>query len=127
MSVAADRDIHECTIDVSHRGAVTTIAVTGDLVWSTVSRLRPVLDSVEPRERVLLDLRHVRALDSAGTGMIIHAFTACRRQGTRMAVAGDQPDWISLFGSVGLTQFVPLLETESDIRAWTSDHPAAGR
>jgi anti-sigma B factor antagonist len=36
--------------------------------------------------RLILDLQHVEYLDSAGLGALVHAYTSCRRHGTRLVL-----------------------------------------
>jgi anti-sigma B factor antagonist len=55
------------------------IAMTGDGASRVADKVRSVLQS--GHHRLLLDLGHVRYVDSAGLGELVHAFSAARNRG----------------------------------------------
>jgi anti-sigma B factor antagonist len=66
-------------------GDVVVLSITGDIAMSAAEasqvadKVRSVLQ--DGHNRLLLDLGHVRYVDSAGLGELVHAFSAARNRG----------------------------------------------
>src|SRR5258705_11317514 len=66
-------------------GDVAVLSITGDIAMNGAGASR-VADKVRSvlqngHDRLLLDLGHVRYVDSAGLGELVHAFSAARNRG----------------------------------------------
>lgn len=66
-------------------GDVTVLSVMGDIVMNGIGAT-PLADKVrsaleEGHDRLVLDLGHVRYVDSAGLGELVQAFSAVRNRG----------------------------------------------
>ena len=71
------------------------LCIGGELDASSAQDLRPVIGRIgEDRPtKVLVDLSHLRLIDSSGVGAIVALFKAVRAYGGNLAVVGvrDQP------------------------------------
>ena len=78
------------TADVASGDGVATIRFVGELDLASAPRAETALqglESAEPApERIVLDLREVRFLDSTGLRVILAADSRARREGRRVQV-----------------------------------------
>jgi anti-sigma B factor antagonist len=69
-------------------GDVVVLSIIGDIAMNgagaclLADRVRSLLQ--DGHDRLVLDLRHVRYVDSAGLGELVHAFSAVRNRGGAM-------------------------------------------
>ena len=78
-------------IDVRQTGGVTVLDVDGRITESESLALKNIIDeeigSAEDGDvRMLLNMKHVRAMDSSGLGIVIAAYTSVQRRGGRIAL-----------------------------------------
>lgn len=78
-------------IDVRQTGGVTVLDIDGRIIGSESIALKNIIDgeidSAEDGEvRMLLNMKHVRAMDSSGLGIIIAAYSSVQRRGGRIAL-----------------------------------------
>ena len=84
------------TADVTSDGGVATVRFEGELDLASAPQAEGALQRLEtsepPPERLVLDLRGVRFLDSTGLRVILAADSRARRDGRRVQViAGPEP------------------------------------
>src|SRR5262245_43161485 len=65
---------------------------------------------------ILLDFSGVRYLNSAGIGSIIDVLTQAREADQRLLVTGLTPHYAKIFDMMGLTEYVPVFESEEAAR-----------
>jgi len=86
------------------KSAPNVLQPPGDLVASTIEIFRKDVRSVlrnSPRFLVL-DLSHVRMVDSVGLGVLIAAHNALRKKGVKLAVANVSKEILDLFMAMQL-------------------------
>jgi len=86
------------------KNAPNILQPPGDLVASTIEIFRKDVRSVlrnSPRSLVL-DLSHVRMVDSVGLGVLIAAHNALRKKGVKLAVANVSKEILDLFMAMQL-------------------------
>lgn len=64
----------------------TRVGVSGELDVASATQLRDALESVEPAQRVLLDLSGVSFIDSTGLHLLLQISTLSRRDGDRLRI-----------------------------------------
>jgi len=98
-------DIGETTDD---QGRPMVVAV-GDVDLQTAPLLREHLTDPDHLGReVVVDLRHVRLVDSPGLGILIHSANLQREQGGRLILRGAQGPVRELFDLVRLENIVEV-------------------
>ncbi|HOD35172.1 MAG TPA: STAS domain-containing protein [Syntrophales bacterium] len=89
---------------VRTKGAPSVLQPNGDLVASTIEDFRKQVRSVLRKSPVslVLDLSHVRMVDSVGLGVLIAAHNAFRKKGVKLAVANVSREIYDLFAAMQL-------------------------
>ena len=76
-------------------GEAALLNIGGELDAVSVPLLRPTLDELvaERHERVVVDLAHLRLIDSSGVGALVYLFRCVREHGGKVIVRGatEQP------------------------------------
>jgi anti-sigma B factor antagonist len=80
-------------------GRTTTIEISGELDATTVSELRPQLNSIadELPAVVKVDLSKLRLVDSSGVGAIVALFKRVKSNGASFVVTGVNGQPLSIF------------------------------
>ena len=78
-------------IDIRQTGGVTVLDIDGRIIGAESLALKNIIDgeidSAEDGEvKMLLNMKHVRAMDSSGLGIVIAAYTSVQRKGGRIAL-----------------------------------------
>ena len=78
-------------IDSRQTEGVTVLDIDGRIIGSECLALKNMIDeeisSAEDGEvKMLLNMKHVRAMDSSGLGIVIAAYTSVQRKGGRIAL-----------------------------------------
>ena len=78
-------------IDIRHREGVIVLDVDGRIIGSESLALKNIIDDEINNAkagdvRMLLNMKKVRAMDSAGLGIVIAAYTTIQRRGGRIAL-----------------------------------------
>ncbi|HVN75689.1 MAG TPA: STAS domain-containing protein [Thermoanaerobaculaceae bacterium] len=99
---------------VRHRGDVTIVDFKGDLVTEDGDEvLREVVGKLiaEGRMRILLNLAHVKRMDSGGVGELVASWKAAHEHGASIKLLrpGDRVKF-----TLHLSQILPLLEVFED-------------
>ena len=86
------------------KSAPSVLQPSGDLVASTIEGFRRKVRSVLRNNpgSLVLDLSHVRMVDSVGLGVLIAAHNAFRKKGMKLAVANVSKDIFDLFAAMRL-------------------------
>ncbi|HEY5959283.1 MAG TPA: STAS domain-containing protein [Polyangiaceae bacterium] len=81
------------------KGNTITLEIAGELDATTVAELRPELNAIadDHPERVEVDLRGLRMVDSSGVGAIISLFKRFRANGNAFVVSGVTGQPLSIF------------------------------
>jgi anti-sigma B factor antagonist len=98
------------TLEVRHVGAMAVVAPHGEVDLATVEAVRHALRAQEARARVVLDLRHVEFIDSAGLGLIVEQSRRAERDGCDFAVVRGPEQVQKLFRMVGLAERLVVLD-----------------
>lgn len=92
-------------INATRRGARIIVRLTGELDHHSASRVRGALDlmlrDVTVRE-MLLDMRDVTFMDSAGLGVVLGRYKTISARGGRMIVSGMRTSIDRIFRMSGL-------------------------
>jgi anti-anti-sigma factor len=115
----------EITLDRCPGGAVLRLHGELDALAFPLA-MRTIDAEVDAGERVLvLDLAHVRFLDSTGIEAIFCASRALEERGGRLAVSRPSAFCRDVLARVGLDRCVAIVDTDEDALAWLrADHPA---
>jgi anti-sigma B factor antagonist len=75
-------------VEVTENGAVTILALTGELDISGIGRVEEELRQVEEKSpgAVVLDLRGLTFMDSSGLRLVLEADMRARREARRFAI-----------------------------------------
>lgn len=83
----------------SRSDGVVILHIKGELDAVTVAEIRPAIDALvaERPQRVVVDLAHLRLIDSSGVGALVFLYKHAREYGGVVTVQGlrDQP--LSIF------------------------------
>jgi anti-sigma B factor antagonist len=98
-------------------GEVTVVSVDGDITI-TGTGTTPLADTVRDllvwnRTRLVLDLAHVKYMDSAGLGDLVHALTAARHRGGTVRLLHVTPRVHDLLVMTGLLPVFDCFDDEA--------------
>ncbi len=98
--------------DIQRRGAVTVLTLTSRLEGLGRLVARRQLDELlaEGANRLVLDLSHIRFLDSSGIGSIVAAFHRTRAAGGDLCLCSVSPTVRKVLEMTMLNQIVPVLD-----------------
>lgn len=108
--------------DIDHRGPVTVLTLTSKLEGLNRLVARRQLDELlaEGSSRLVLDLTHVRFLDSSGLGSVVVAFHRARAAGGDLCLCGVNQTIRQVLEMTLLHQIVPVFDSlESAVDALT--------
>lgn len=93
----------------SDTGEETVLTIDGTLDAVTAPELRPILDGLiaESRKLIVIDLSHLRLIDSSGVGVLVSLFKRARAAGGDVRLVGlkDQP--LAIFKLLRLDRVFP--------------------
>src|SRR5438093_13076958 len=93
-------------------GAVTVIALDGELDSRTAPRVHEQLDSLVPeRGLVLIDLSCMSYMSSAGLRVLLLVYRQAQRNGARLALACAPPDVRDIMSATGFLDFFTVADT----------------
>ena len=118
-------------MDIVHRtvGNVTVLSIAGDITLNgtgatgIADRVRGELQ--QGRDRVVLDLGHVRYVDSAGLGELVHALSAVRTRGGALKLLNVTRGLDALLVVTGLRTIFECFDREAEALASFDRHPVA--
>jgi anti-sigma B factor antagonist len=92
----------------SSSGDVSTVSLAGELDLSTIPRMEvPLLEQLEQRPAVLVDLSELEFIDSSGIGVLIRAFQGANGTPTGLLIAaGSAVD--RTFRIAGISDALPV-------------------
>lgn len=107
----------DLTIDVRREGDVTVLALTGEFDMAVVERFERELAAVEESSPpvIVVDLTHVRFMDSSGLRALIVADQRARQAGRRFAIVPGTPSVRRVFELTQLEGRLDLVESVSDL------------
>ena len=78
-------------INTRQTGGVTVLDIDGRIIGSESLALKNIIDgeidsAEDGKVKMLLNMKHVRAMDSSGLGIVIAAYTSVQRKGGRIAL-----------------------------------------
>jgi anti-sigma B factor antagonist len=99
--------------DIDHRWPVTILTVTSKLEGLNRLVARRQLDELlaEGSNRLVLDLTHLRFLDSSGLGSVVVAFHRARAAGGDLCLCGVNQTIRQVLEMTLLHQIVPVFES----------------
>ncbi len=107
-------------VSQSDRQGTCTVEASGDIDLATVSQLREVLEgilaSAKPLQKIAVDLRAVKFIDSAGLALLVDIKDRFLRVAPLSVVirAGSQPDRVMKLGH--FDRFIPTERDEANRR-----------
>lgn len=102
-------------IEKSSRGEVEVIALSGDLDSVTASQVHRELGALLPeRGSVLLDLRNMSYLSSAGLRVLLLVYRQARHAGIRLGLANIPPDIHDVMSATGFLDAFVVVDTVDD-------------
>jgi anti-sigma B factor antagonist len=94
----------EFRVDVGRDGAAVVVAPVGELDLATVVPLREVLDRFEGCAAVVLDLRGVSFIDSAGLSLVMEQQRRAEREGVEFRLVRGPRAVQRLFELTGVSR-----------------------
>jgi anti-sigma B factor antagonist len=98
------------TVDVSRVGAMAVVAPHGEVDLATVGAVRDALRPGEVSTRVVLDLRQVEFMDSAGLALIVEQMRRAEQDGFDFAVVRGPDQVQRLLHMAGLAERLVVLD-----------------
>lgn len=96
-------------------GEAVVVVPTGEIDLATVDRLQAEVDAATAEaKQVVLDLRAVAFIDSAGLRLIVHSSRALEAGGGSLAVVRGPREVQRVFDLVGLQERVTMLDQPPD-------------
>jgi anti-anti-sigma factor len=95
---------------------VTVYRLKGKLSLETVAGFIPQMRQ-ETAKHVILDMREVSFLDSAGVGALVSLFVSRRNQGKTFALASLTPQATAVVSVAGLQKLLPVAKTVGEAAA----------
>jgi len=82
------------------------LRVAGELDVLSVAHVVPVIEDLlrGPQARWIIDLSHLRIIDSSGVGLIIYTFRKLRDRGGELAIEGANAQPLSILRLMRLDQ-----------------------
>jgi anti-sigma B factor antagonist len=117
------------TIEQRNAGDVVVLSINGDIamngagVSEVADQVRRLLE--EGHDRLVLDLGHVRYVDSAGLGELVHAFSAVRTRGGEMKLLNVTKRLNNLLVVTRLLTVFDCYDQEADALASFDAQPVA--
>ena len=87
------------------------VTASGEVDTHSAPALRAVLEGLLEPEHIVLDLREVHFLDSAGLQAITAAARRLRRAGGELFLVSDSHEVLSIFRLTGLDRFLTVRPT----------------
>jgi anti-sigma B factor antagonist len=100
----------EFIVDVCQVGAMAVVAPRGEIDLATVNAVRDALRPQEVGTRVVLDLRRVEFMDSAGLALIVEQMRRAERDGFDFAVVRGPDQVQRLLRTAGLAERLVVLD-----------------
>ena len=103
----------ELGFESAQRDGVLRVALTGDLDVTTAASVEERLIELEdgdPPDRVVLDLRAVRFIDSTGLSLLINAHSRGRKAGRRVTVVSGSGPPRRILETTGLQRRLDVVE-----------------
>ena len=100
----------EFTVDVCQIGSMVVVVPHGEVDLATVGAVRDALRSEEAGTRVVLDLRQVEFMDSAGLALIVEQMVLADRDGFGFAVVKGPDQVQRLLRMAGLDERLVVLD-----------------
>jgi len=93
-------------------GEATVLNIGGELDAVSVPDLRPALDQIlaEGSPQIVVDLAHLRLIDSSGVGALVYLFRRAREQGGHVAVRGAKEQPLAILRLLKLDQILQQQE-----------------
>ncbi|HET6916367.1 MAG TPA: STAS domain-containing protein [Acidimicrobiales bacterium] len=100
----------------------TVLALSGELDLQTASQVREVaLDLIrQGRDRLVVDLRRVRFIDSIGLSVLLLIRNRLGAINGDLALVCDQPHVLRIFEMVGLATVFRLFRTIEEAAGWAA-------
>lgn len=103
-------------VGLRHEPDRVIVAVTGELDEGTAPELRDAVGPVTPGTRVVLDLRRLAFMDSAGIHLLMHLDVRARSEGWRLGVAVGTGIVGRVLQIVRLADRVEVVEDPDELR-----------
>jgi anti-sigma B factor antagonist len=100
----------EFIVDVCQVGAMAVVAPHGEIDLATVNAVRDALRPQEVSTRVVLDLRRVEFMDSAGLALIVEQMRRAEEDGFEFAVVRGPDQVQRLLRMAGLAERLVVLD-----------------
>jgi anti-sigma B factor antagonist len=100
----------EFIVDVRQFGAMAVVVPHGEVDLATVNAVRDALRPQEVSTRVVLDLRRVEFMDSAGLALIVEQMRCAEQDGFEFAVVRGPDQVQRLLRAAGLAERLVVLD-----------------
>ncbi|MEW6227711.1 MAG: anti-sigma factor antagonist [Bacillota bacterium] len=111
-------------VDTRSIGSVLVVYVSGELDLNTAPVFRAAveeqLDARPDLANIVLVLRDVTFIDSSGLGVILGRYKRLRAHGGKIVAVAPSLHVRKVFELSGLTNIIPVSETEDEAWAWMS-------
>jgi anti-sigma B factor antagonist len=98
------RSVPGFSVDVHHEGGALVVAPRGELDLVTVERVRPALRDARETPLIVLDLREVSFIDSAGLQLVLEEHRRAERDGVELRIRRGPNNVQRLFVMTGLSR-----------------------
>lgn len=119
----------QCHISTERWQGITTVRVDGDLDAAGAVSLRNELAALTSAEALVVDLREVGFIDSAGIGALIGAIRRSHAEGDEIVIVANRGPLRRALELVGIAALAPVVHSMADAEEavktllYSSAHP----
>lgn len=110
------RSVPGFRVDVHREGAALVVAPSGEIDLATVGRVREALQHEREARVVVLDLREVSFIDSAGLQLVLEEHRRAARDGAELRIRRGPSNVQRLFVMTGLSRHLLWADEKSSRR-----------
>ena len=97
-------------LDIEHKDATAIVHCRGRLVMGTHDTLFAAVKPLIPHHRrIVLDLSHLRDMDSLGLGTLVHLYVTARSHGAELQLTHLAPQVLRLLGTTHLLNIFTVI------------------
>ena len=105
------------TVLIDDRADPVVIKVDGDLDSYSAGRVREAFSDATGQPTIIIDIRGVPFLDSAGLGALVGGIRRIREAGGEVAVCCTHTGVRRLLGTIGFDRIVPVTQSPAEATA----------
>jgi anti-sigma B factor antagonist len=98
-------------------GGRVVLSLEGELDLATAEMLEQAMEGLAPESMVVLDLEHLKFIDSTGLRSVLAALERCRRRGQEFAITPGSQQVQRLLGVTGVGKHLRIVAAGDKVAA----------